>query len=145
MEADRLPSAAFQIHHLPQRHSHTGDKWDKRRRQLDLFFHCFGGGGVYCSQPTGGLTVAKLLELCPNEDVWMKCSQSTGASQSTQCDRWILPWRPNCTLKCFNQTLTDIMDFWGWSVCFCHVLILHYRIVPCFTEYFLKIIPFWEH
>lgn len=66
MKGGVLPPANSEIYHPPPRNSYSGDKTDNGSRQLDLFFHCFGGGGIYCSQPAGGFTVENLVELCPN-------------------------------------------------------------------------------
>lgn len=47
--------------------SHTGDKWDNRRRQLDLVFQCIeGDGGVHCSLSAGGPAVVKLFRAVPS-------------------------------------------------------------------------------
>lgn len=77
--------------HPPPPNSHTGGKWDKRRRQLELFFW---GGGIYCSQATGGLTVEKPGQLHANEDTWMTCFQLECFKTLEEMDRFssVLLW-----------------------------------------------------
>lgn len=71
MEANVSPALFFSLYittTTPKHKSHSGENWDKRRRQLDLLFQWIDGGDTYCSLSAGGLSCEAAG--ASNEDIW---------------------------------------------------------------------------